>query len=254
LHRDRNKTHLQGSIVPTELSLDPLRGARPRVLVVEDDARTGLEVTAVLEDYGFEVECVPTGHHGLLRALNGDFGAIVLDRMLPDMDGLSILSTLRNVGKDTPVLILSALGAVDERVRGLRTGGDDYVTKPFDGLELTARLNALLRRGSSTAESSLLRVGDLTLDLAERLVQRAGETIELKPREYGLLEFLMRHADQIVTRTMLLEAVWNYHASPRTNVIDMHISNLRRKVGLNGRLSPMIVTVRNAGYVIHATH
>ncbi len=186
-----------------------LYGTKPRVLVVEDDQYAGLEVTAALEDHGFEVECVPTGHQGLLRALHGAFDAVVLDRTLPDIDGLSILSTLRNVGKQMPVLILSALAAVDERVRGLRAGGDDYLIKPFDGLELTARLNALLRRRWSAADPSLLCVGDLTLDPLTRVVQRAGHTLDLKPREYGLLEFLMRHAGQVVTRAMLFESVWN---------------------------------------------
>ncbi|MEX3843802.1 response regulator transcription factor [Paraburkholderia sp. BR10882] len=231
--------------------------SRSRVLVVEDDPGAGLEITAALEDYGFDAECVPTGFHGLLRATNGDFDAIVLDRMLPDLDGLSILATLRNIGKETPVLILSALDAVDERVRGLRAGGDDYLVKPFDGLELTARLNALLRRRyaatSGTPAASLLRVDDLTLDTQTRIVRRGAQLVELKPREYSLLEYLMRHAGEVVTRAMLLESVWNYHFNTQTNVIDMHISNLRRKLSFNGRLSAMVVTVRNAGYIIHAT-
>ncbi len=222
------------------------------MLVVEDDSGTALEVTAVLEDYGFAVERVSTGHNGLLRALDGEFDAIVLDRMLPDLDGLSILSTLRNVGKQTPVLILSALSAVDERVRGLRAGGDDYLTKPFDGLELTARLNALLRRQSGGSEPSMLSVGDLTLDTSLHVVLRAGVTLELKPREYSLLQFLMRHSGHVVTRAMLFEAVWNYHFNAQTNVIDMHIGHLRRKVSLNGRLPAMIHTVRNVGYILHA--
>ncbi|WP_296650755.1 response regulator transcription factor [Paraburkholderia sp.] len=230
---------------------------RPKVLVVEDDPGAGLEVTAALEDYGFEVECVPTGHRGLLRATNGEFDAVVLDRMLPDIDGLSILATLRNIGKEMPVLILSALDAVDERIRGLRAGGDDYLVKPFDGLELTARLNALLRRRYATANGtsavSVLRVDDLTLDTHTRVVRRAGQVVELKPREYGLLEYLMRHAGEVVTRAMLLESVWNYHFNTQTNVIDMHISNLRRKLSFAGQMSAMVVTVRNAGYIIHAT-
>ena len=230
--------------------------SRSRVLVVEDDPGAGLEITAALEDYGFEVECVTTGFQGLLRATNGEFDAVVLDRMLPDLDGLSILSTLRNIGKETPVLILSALDAVDERVRGLRAGGDDYLVKPFDGLELTARLNALLRRrhaaASGSSDASVLRVDDLTLDTQARVVQRAGRVVELKPREYSLLEYLMRHAGEVVTRAMLLESVWNYHFNTQTNVIDMHISNLRRKLSCNGQFSAMVVTVRNAGYIIHA--
>ncbi|WP_395062221.1 response regulator transcription factor [Paraburkholderia silvatlantica] len=236
--------------------MSSLPASHSRVLVVEDDPGAGLEITAALEDYGFEVECVPTGFHGLLRATNAEFDALVLDRMLPDLDGLSILATLRNIGKQMPVLILSALDAVDERVRGLRAGGDDYLVKPFDGLELTARLNALLRRrrastnGASAA--SVLRVDDLTLDTQTRVVLRGEQIVDLKPREYSLLEYLMRHAGEVVTRAMLLESVWNYHYSTQTNVIDMHISNLRRKLSFNGRLSAMVVTVRNAGYIFHA--
>jgi two-component system OmpR family response regulator len=160
---------------------------------------------------------------------------------------------LRNVGKETPVLILSALSAVDERVRGLRTGGDDYVVKPVDSLELSARLNALLRRRSAASQTSTFNVGDLVLDTEQRTVHRAGEAIDLKPREYSLLEFLVRHAGHVVTRAMLLESVWNYHFDSRSNVIDMHIGQLRRKISLNGRLSVMIQTVRNVGYVLHAS-
>jgi len=169
----------------------------PRVLLVEDDDDTRLEITAALEDHGFAVDGVSRGHAGLLRALEGAFDAVVLDRMLPDVDGLSILSTLRNVGKQTPVLILSALSAVDERVRGLRAGGDDYLTKPFDSLELTARLNALLRRRPSSrraVEPSVPSVGDLILDTDTHRVVRAGEVIELKPREYLLLKYMMHHS------------------------------------------------------------
>ncbi|GAB2885499.1 response regulator transcription factor [Paraburkholderia jirisanensis] len=227
--------------------------SKPHVLVVEDDLCTRGEISAALEDFGFVVESVPTGFEGLLRATNGEFDVVVLDRMLPDIDGLSILSTLRNIGKETPVLILSALDAVDERVRGLRAGGDDYVVKPFDALELNARLNALLRRRSLNGNGpALLRIDDLTLDPATSVVRRAGQTIDLKPREYKLLEFMMRHAGQIVTRAMLLEAAWNYHFNVHTNVIDMHICNLRRKISLNGQTSALIVTVRNAGYILHA--
>jgi two-component system OmpR family response regulator len=233
-------------------TVNPRAGRKPHVLVVEDNAQTRLEVTAALEDYGFHAECVETGHDGLRHALDRHFDAVVLDRMLPDIDGLSILATLRNVGRATPVLILSALAAVDERVRGLRAGGDDYLTKPFDGLELTARLNALLRRRAKHTEPSVLSVGDLTIEIGTREVRRAGQTIDLKPREYGLLEFLMQRPGQVVTRTMLFESVWNYHFNAQTNVIDMHIGNLRRKISLNGQLSLMIHTVRNVGYVLDA--
>lgn len=230
------------------------RGAarKPRILVVEDDTRTRLEITAALEDYGFEVTCVANGHTGLLCALDGDFDAVVLDRKLPDLDGLSILATLRNVGKQVPVLILSALSAVDERVRGLRAGGDDYVTKPFDGLELTARLNALLRRQNSASQQAILQIGDLTLDVDQHLVERGSHAIDLKPREYKVLEYLMHHAGQVVTRAMLFESVWNYHFNAQTGAIDWHIGQLRKKISLNGRLSSMIHTVRNAGYILDA--
>jgi DNA-binding response OmpR family regulator len=227
-------------------------GHKPHILVVEDDDRVRLEVTAALEDYGFAVDSAPSGHIGLLRALDDDFDAVVLDRMLPDIDGLSILSTLRNVGKQTRVLILSALSAVDERVRGLRAGGDDYLIKPFDSLELNARLNALLRRRSSPKERSALGVGDLILNMSTRRAERAGEVINLKPREYQLLEYMMRHAGQPVTRAMLFESVWNYRFNAQTNVIDMHIGQLRRKISLNGQMSAMIHTVRNVGYILHA--
>lgn len=219
---------------------------------MEDDLRTGQEVSAALEDYGFEATCVANGHTGLLCAMDGNFDAVVLDRQLPDLDGLSILSTLRNVGKQTPVLILSALSAVDERVRGLRAGGDDYVTKPFDSLELTARLNALLRRQTSPSGQTVFQVGDLTLTLSTQHVERAGLAIDLKPREYKVLEYLMQHAEQVVTRAMLFESVWNYHFDTQTSAIDWHIGQLRRKISLNGRLSSMIHTVRNAGYILHA--
>ena len=226
---------------------------KPRILIIEDDERVRSDIAAALDDHGFATECAATGHTGLLLALGAQHDAIVLDRMLPDIDGLSILSTLRNVGKETPVLILSALSAVDERVRGLRAGGDDYVVKPVDSLELSARLNALLRRRSAPSQTSTFNVGDLVLDTGQRTVHRAGEAIDLKPREYSLLEFLVRHAGHVVTRAMLLESVWNYHFDSRSNVIDMHIGQLRRKISLNGRLSVMIQTVRNVGYVLHAS-
>ncbi|HTI16575.1 MAG TPA: response regulator transcription factor [Trinickia sp.] len=227
-------------------------GCQAGILVIEDDLGVGTEVQAVLEDGGFAVEWVKTGADGLRRAIDGDFKTIVLDRMLPDVDGLSVLSTLRNIGKRTPVLILSALSAVDERVRGLRAGGDDYLTKPFDGLELTARLNAILRRRAPSSRDTVLRVGDLALDTDKRVAERAAQTIELTAREYALLEYLMRQAGQVVTRAMLFESAWNYHFDARTNVIDMHIGQLRRRISLNGTLSSMIHTVRNIGYILDA--
>ena len=226
---------------------------RKRVLVVEDEQHLASEIMAALQDYGFAVECVHTGYGGLVRARDGAFDVVVMDRMLPDIDGLSVLATLRNIGKHMPVLILSALAAVDERIRGLRAGGDDYVTKPFDSLELAARLTALLRQRDFPEMPSVLRVGDLTLDTQSQVVCRAGQTLDLKPREYQLLTFLMQHAGETVTRAMLFEAVWNYHFNAQSNVIDMHIGHLRRKVALSGRASLMIHTVRNVGYILQAS-
>jgi len=234
--------------------MSSLAGAmrRPRILVVEDDALVNTEIVAALGDFGFDAHSVSSGYRGLQQALDGQFDAIVLDRMLPDIDGLSLLSTLRNVGRSTPVLILSALAAVDERVRGLRAGGDDYLTKPFDALEMTARLNALLRRRSMPVDDTLLIAGDLVLDLRVREVRRAGQLVVLKSREYALLQYLMRNVGQVVTRAMLFEAVWNYPFNAQTNVIDMHIGQLRRRLTLNGVLPQLIHTVRNVGYTLHA--
>jgi two-component system, OmpR family, response regulator len=224
-----------------------------RVLVIEDDHRTAAEISAALGDYGFDVECAYAGRDGLLRATAEKFDAIVLDRMLPgDLDGLGVLATLRTVGNETPVMILSALSAVDERVRGLRAGGDDYLTKPFESVELTARLEVLIRRNSMPQRQTVLRVGDLQVDLLTREVRRAGRPIELLPREYRLLEYLMRHAGRIVTRTMVFEEVWGYHYDPQTNVIDVHIGRLRRKLE-EGEAPQMIHTVRGSGYVLRAT-
>ena len=223
-----------------------------RVLVIEDDPQTAEEIKAALGDHGFEVDGAITGREGLLKAAAEGYDAIVLDRMLPGgLDGLGVLATLRTAGVEAPVLILSALSAVDERVRGLRAGGDDYLTKPFDFLELTARLDVLLRRQSAPHRETILRVGNLEMDLLSHMVRRAGTAIDLLPREYRLLEFLMRHAGQVVTRTMLFEEVWNYRYIEQTNVIDVHISNLRRKIE-SGNAEPMIRTVRGAGYMLHA--
>jgi two-component system, OmpR family, response regulator len=224
-----------------------------RVLVIEDDVQTATEIAAALGDHGFEVECAHTGRDGLLKAAADPFEAIVLDRMLPGgLDGLAVLSTLRAVGVEAPVLILSALSAVDERVRGLRAGGDDYLIKPFEFLELTARLEVLMRRHAIAQPETLRRVGDLEIDLLTREVRRAGRRVELLPREYRLLEYLMRHAEQVVTRTMLFEEVWGYHYDERTNVIDVHVSKLRRKLE-EGGLPSMIHTARGSGYILRAT-
>jgi two-component system, OmpR family, response regulator len=244
---------MQGDPVPQ--TAHSAHGAQrvKRILVVEDDPSTAKEILGVLREHGFALDLASDGQQGLSRVLTGNYHAIVLDRMLPGVDGLSILSTARNVGIDTPVLLLSALDTVDERVRGLRVGGDDYLTKPFSFDELTARLGVLLRRRFETEHPSLLRVGDLVLDTAAQTVQRDGAEIELKPRELALLEFLMRHAEQIVTRALLFESVWNYHHSVQTNVIDVHIGQLRRKITLDGKLPPMIFTVHGSGYILRGS-
>ncbi|HVG82585.1 MAG TPA: response regulator transcription factor [Methylomirabilota bacterium] len=221
-----------------------------RILLIEDDATTASYVERALGECGFLVERVGDGREGLYRASEGGFDLIILDRMLPGLDGLSILAGLRAAGSQTPVLILSALGQVDDRVKGLRAGGDDYLTKPFAFSELLARVEALLRRKSAPAqEVTRLAVADLEMDLLRREVRRAGRPIDLKPREFRLLEFLMRHAGQVVTRTMLLEGVWDYHFDPQTNVIDVHVSRLRQKID-KGFEPPLLHTVRGAGYVI----
>lgn len=225
-----------------------------RVLIVEDDPQTAEEIVAALSDHGFAVDSAGSGREGLLKAAAETYDAIVLDRMLPGgLDGLGLLATLRTAGMEAPVLILSALSGVDERVRGLRAGGDDYLTKPFDFLELTARLDALLRRRSSAPQQreTMLRVGPLEMDLLTHTVRHTGKLVELLPREFRLLECLMRHAGQAVTRTLLFEEVWNYHYVEPTNVIDVHIGKLRRKLDPGGT-RPMIETVRGAGYILRA--
>jgi len=225
-----------------------------RILVIEDDAPTANEILAALREHGYAADLASDGQQGLNQILNGEFHGVVLDRLLPGIDGLSVLSTIRNIGIDTPVLLLSALGTVDERVRGLRVGSDDYLTKPFSFEELTARLDVLLRRRFEVDHPSLLRVDDLILDTQQSTVQRGGTPIELKPRELALLAFLMRHVDQIVTRTLLFEAVWNYHHNVQTNVIDVYIGQLRKKITLNGQMPPMIHTVHGSGYVLRGQH
>jgi DNA-binding response OmpR family regulator len=223
-----------------------------RVLVIEDDAQTATEIAEALGDHGYQVECAGTGREGLLKAATESFEAVVLDRMLPGgLDGLAVLATLRASGIEVPVLVLSALSGVDERVRGLKAGGDDYLTKPFEFLELTARLDVLVRRRTRPQREMELRVGTLEMDLLTRTVKRAGQPIELLPREYKLLEYLMRHAGQVVTRTMMFEEVWHYHYDEPTNVIDVHVSKLRRKIELSG-MPQLIHTVRGSGYVLHA--
>jgi len=223
-----------------------------RILLIEDDADVARFVAKGLRESGHTVEHVGIGRDGLFLAASENFDAIVLDRMLPGgMDGLKLLEALRAAGNRTPVLFLSALAGVDDRVKGLKAGGDDYLAKPFAFAELLARLEALGRRGQSDAPQTRLRVGDLEMDLLARTVRRGARQVEVQPREFRLLEYLMRHAGQVVTRTMLLEAVWDYHFDPQTNVIDVHISRLRQKIDKEFG-APLIHTVRNAGYVLRA--
>ena len=221
-----------------------------RILTIEDDVVTAREIAAELQAAGNQVECVGDGSIGLARALAGGYDAITLDRMLPGMDGLEVVSELRRAGIDTPVLMISALSDVDARVRGLRAGGDDYLTKPFAPEELAARVEVMLRRGAG-ARDTTLRVGDLELDLIARSARRSGAALDLLPLEFRLLEYLMRHAGQVLTRTMIFEAVWGYHFDPGTNVIDVHIGRLRRKVDAAG-LEALIHTVRGCGYAMRA--
>lgn len=226
-----------------------------RILLIEDDPETSRFIRKGLEEAGHVVDHAGDGREGLLLAFDAEHEAIVVDRMLPGLDGLSIVRSLRAAKRSTPVLVLSALGEVDDRVEGLRAGGDDYLVKPFALAELSARLEALARRPGTgdggAGPVTRLVVADLEMDLLARTVTRAGRALDLKPREFRLLEYLMRHADQVVTRTMLLEAVWDYHFDPQTNVIDVHVSRLRRKVDRDFG-PPLIHTVRGAGYAIRA--
>jgi len=221
-----------------------------RVLVIEDDQDVASYLTKGLRESDFVVDHAEDGKEGLMMAASESYDVMIVDRMLPGMDGLNIIKTVRATGNQTPILILSALGDVDARVEGLRGGGDDYLTKPFSFTELLARLDALGRRSrSSPDQETVLHVADLEMDLLARTVKRNGVNIDVQPREFRLLEYLMRHADQVVTRTMLLEKVWDYHFDPQTNVIDVHISRLRSKID-KGFDKPLLHTVRGAGYML----
>jgi two-component system OmpR family response regulator len=220
-----------------------------RILVIEDDADTAAYIAKGLRESGHVMDHAKDGKEGLFMAVEQRYDVIVVDRMLPLLDGLTIVQTLRSSGNKTPVLILSALGEIDDRVRGLRAGGDDYLVKPFAFSELLARLEALVRRARAETPETTLRVGDLEMDLLARVVKRAGQAIDLQPREFRLLEYLMRHQGQVVTRTMLLENVWDYHFDPQTNVIDVHVSRLRRKIDRAFEQS-LLHTIRGAGYML----
>jgi two-component system OmpR family response regulator len=223
----------------------------PKILAIEDDPTTGREIVTELEQHGFEVEWVADGRDGLIRAVSGDFDAITLDRMLPRLDGLAIVTVMRSTGVDTPVLMVSALSDVDERVRGLRAGGDDYLTKPFASEELAARLEVLLRRRATAPPQTQLTVADLEIDLLGRVARRGGVDIKLMPTEFKLLEFMARNSGQILTRTMIFEAIWGYHFDPGTNLIDVHMGRLRRKVDRPGQ-PQLIHTIRGSGYALNA--
>lgn len=220
-----------------------------RLLIVEDDEDTREFIAKGFGEEGYIVEAAEDGREGLYHATDGGFDAVVLDRMLPGLDGLSLIKSMRAAGVKTPVLMLTAMSAVDERVKGLRAGADDYLVKPFSFQELHARIEALLRRPQEAKESPTLTCRDLEMDLLTRKVTRNGREITLTPREFQILEFFLRRKNRVVSRTMLLEGVWDYHFDPNTNVVDVHISKLRRQLDEGGE-PPMIETVRGAGYMI----
>ncbi|HKS58144.1 MAG TPA: response regulator [Steroidobacteraceae bacterium] len=220
-----------------------------RLLLIEDDLQAAEYLVKGLRESGYSVEHAPDGRDGLDKSSRGQYDVIVADRQLPYVDGLAIITALRERSDRTPVLILSALGTVDDRVHGLKAGGDDYLTKPFAFAELLARIEALNRRGAAASETTRLKIADLELDLLARRVARAGRNIELTTKEFQLLEYLVRHAGQTVTRTMLLEGVWNLHFDPQTNITDVHMSRLRNAID-KGFPKPLIHTVRGAGYVL----
>ncbi|HUZ11316.1 MAG TPA: response regulator transcription factor [Caulobacteraceae bacterium] len=220
-----------------------------KLLLVEDDRDGGAYLKKALAEAGHAVDHAADGRQGLLLAAGEPYDVIILDRMLPAMDGLAILRTVRASGVKTPVLLLTALGGIDDRVEGLEAGADDYLVKPFAMAELMARVNALARRPPPQEAPTTLRVGDLQMDRLKRTVTRGGARIDLQPREFQLLEYLMRHADRVVTRTMLLESVWDFHFDPKTNIVETHMSRLRAKID-RGRSRELIHTVRGAGYCL----
>ncbi|MBV45451.1 MAG: DNA-binding response regulator [Rhodobiaceae bacterium] len=220
------------------------------ILLIEDDKDAAAYLIKGLKESGHVTDHASDGEEGLNMALDSNFDVLIVDRMLPKIEGLTLIQELRKEGNDTPILILSALGEVDERVKGLKFGADDYLSKPFSFSELLARIEALNRRTQPESSSTSLEVGDLSIDLLSREVFREGQKIELQPREYRLLEFLMRRPNQVVTRTMLLEGVWEYHFDPQTNVIDVHISRLRSKIDKPFKGKQMLHTERGAGYAL----
>ena len=222
-----------------------------RLLIIEDDRDAADYLVKAFREVGHVAELATDGEEGLAHALDGQYDVLIVDRMLPKLDGLSVIGTLRSKGNETPALILSALAQVDDRVKGLRAGGDDYLPKPYSFAELLARIEVLARRSSPSEAATSYEVGGLLLDRLSRKVERDGDSIILQPREFRLLEYLMKHAGKVVTRTMLLENVWDYHFDPQTNVIDVHMSRLRGKID-KGHANPLLHTVRGAGYMIRA--
>ena len=218
------------------------------ILLIEDDDTTASYLTKGLKESGYVVDRAQDGVEGLFMSMDAKFDALIVDRMPPRLDGLSLIKKLRKENSEIPIIILSALGDVDERIKGLKYGADDYLAKPFSFSELLARLEAVIRRNHNETDNSVLQLGDLKLDLLSRRVEREGQLIDLQPREYKLLEFLLRRPNQVVTRTMLLEGVWEYHFDPQTNVIDVHISRLRSKIDKPFKGKQMLFTERGAGY------
>jgi two-component system OmpR family response regulator len=228
-----------------------LTGTRRNVLVIEDDPETALQLADFLRARGYQVDLARNGQDGLSLASSRKYAVMTIDRMLPGVDGLAIIRRLRESGIDVPALIVSALGEVDDRVRGLRSGGDDYLVKPFAFAELLARIEALARRSITVAKETLLRVGDLELDLVARTARRAGKEIALLPREFRVLEYLVRNAERVVPRAMLLQHVWNLNFDPTTNIIDVYVGRVRRKID-NNHSYPLIHTVRGVGFCVRA--
>ncbi len=222
-----------------------------KILLIEDDAETASYIQRGLAEAGHVIDLAADGREGMFLGTDGAYDVMIVDRMLPQLDGLSAVKVLRGAGVKTPILFLTTMNGVGDRVAGLHAGGDDYLAKPFAFAELLARVEALARRPPLSAVATTLRVGDLELDRLARTVKRAGAAIDLQPREFQLLEFLMRHTGQVVTRTMLLEAVWDYHFDPKTNVVETHVSRLRAKLN-RGEGADLIETVRGSGYVLRA--
>jgi two-component system, OmpR family, response regulator len=228
-----------------------MTGTRRRILVVEDDAETAGQLMELLTTNGYEVDLAFNGAEALGRGRSAEYAVTTIDRMLPDIDGIAVMQQFRNDGIATPVLIISALGELDDRVRGLRAGGDDYLVKPFAFAELLARIEALARRSTSVIKETVLRVGDLEIDLMSRSVTRRGREINLLPREFQLLEYLVRNEGRVVSRAMLLQHVWDLHFDPTTNTIDVYVGRIRRKVDAE-HAYPLIHTVRGVGYYVRA--